>query len=180
MKYPRDKNGRFIKGISYSSETQFKKRQKPINYKGRHKAGKYIGLYIHGHPNADIYGRILEHRYVMSKYLGRPLKPEECVHHINGNPIDNRIENLKLFSSHGKHTSKYHPRNKIVINKKILKKLYYSYKTIKEIANELEVSISTIHRNIKYHKFKPKYKLTHRQRDKFGKFIQNINTFLIF
>lgn len=57
----------------------------------------------HTHPNADKDGIILEHRLVMSNALSRPLKSDECVHHIDGNPRNNDLSNLEL-TTNSQHT----------------------------------------------------------------------------
>lgn len=52
----------------------------------------YVVVRVNGRP-------IREHRYIMQQHLGRPLLPEETVHHLNGDRSDNRIENLELWST---------------------------------------------------------------------------------
>src|SRR5713226_2405538 len=54
-------------------------------------------------PQSDKAGYMLEHRLVMAEHFGRPLEPWETVHHINGDRMDNSLENLQLRTGrHGK------------------------------------------------------------------------------
>lgn len=72
--------------------------KRPMGYRRKHCDG-YVYIKCDCHPNAGKDGRILEHIYIMTKYLERPLKKHESIHHKNGIKDDNRIENLELWST---------------------------------------------------------------------------------
>ncbi len=55
-------------------------------------------VWIDGRP---VYYR--QHRYLMEQHLGRALAADEDVHHVNGFPSDNRVENLVVLK-HGEHS----------------------------------------------------------------------------
>lgn len=63
-----------------------------INYFG------YVTVWQPDHPKAS-HGRVLEHRIVVEKVLGRYLTSDEQVDHINRIKTDNRPENLQLLSA---------------------------------------------------------------------------------
>jgi phosphopantothenoylcysteine synthetase/decarboxylase len=59
------------------------------------------------------HNRKLVHRCVMEDYLakrGEKLYPEEVVHHIDGNILNNDIDNLEVFANQSEHY-KYHRNN---------------------------------------------------------------------
>lgn len=48
-------------------------------------------------------GYVMEHRLLVAMTLGRSLLRTECVHHINHDATDNKIENLMLFATNADH-----------------------------------------------------------------------------
>lgn len=59
----------------------------------------YVEVYCPNHPNANVRKCVYEHQLVMEKRIGRYLKKEEVVHHIDGNKSNNDINNLLLLTN---------------------------------------------------------------------------------
>jgi len=58
-----------------------------------------VAIYAPTHPDAVLYGgtHILEYRLIAEKKIGRRLKPDEIVHHKDGNPKNNDLDNLEAM-----------------------------------------------------------------------------------
>lgn len=87
------------KKVTCSTKCRFDKlwRKKVLRYKD--KSGYWI-VFKPNHPRArNRKGWIFEHRVLMEEKLGRILDPKEFVHHIDGDPGNNKIENLMLVDN---------------------------------------------------------------------------------
>lgn len=81
---------------SRSCHSKSKKGVKHPRYKAEGHVDYSTGYVVIARPDG---GKALEHRYVMECHLGRPLRSDEHVHHINENKRDNRIENLQIVDA---------------------------------------------------------------------------------
>lgn len=87
--------------------------------------------------------RILEHRLVMERHLGRKLATSEVIHHKNHNKLDNRLENLEITdrSRHRKHHPKTHRPD--VIDEQLANK-YAAGDSLQKLGDENHVSPTTV------------------------------------
>jgi HNH endonuclease len=72
------------------------------NWKGGERLDKKSGrvmVYSPHHPYPNYNNYVYRYRLLMERKLQRFLLPTEHVHHINGDPNDDRIENLQLVSN---------------------------------------------------------------------------------
>ena len=102
-------------GLRKSPEMERKNRseaksgEKAANWAGGTKtnAKGYRLVLCKEHQRADSSGYVLEHILVWERETGISVPTGFCIHHLNGNKGDNRIENLCLMIS-GAHTAYHH------------------------------------------------------------------------
>lgn len=93
---------------------QFSGKNHP-NWKGGTQDRGYWFIYKPNHLKSLRNGYVKRCILVMEKMLGRPLKPKEVVHHINGIRNDDRKKNLQLFSDNGKHMKYSKHKNSLFV-----------------------------------------------------------------
>jgi hypothetical protein len=102
-------------GLRKNAEVEFKNRSearsgpRAANWKGgvRMTRNGYRQIRAPGHPRSDSAGYVMEHIIVWEINTGIQVPKNCCVHHLNGNKADNRIENLCLMEF-GAHTTFHH------------------------------------------------------------------------
>lgn len=108
------------KGVSLRKPDNFSETMRKVNpprgrkiqYHGSCKEERvwrkgYVMVYKPSHPSSrkspPDYGYIPEHRMAIEDNIGRSLKKDECVHHVDGDKSNNAIENLILCKNSSDH-----------------------------------------------------------------------------
>lgn len=91
------KHNNFVKMVEESKWDGIE-RKNMWTIEGKTICGGYVWAKCHQHPNAFKDGYILEHRLVVENHIGRLLKENEIVHHIDGDKTNNNIPNLKILT----------------------------------------------------------------------------------
>ena len=100
-KHEKGKPIRFIPGHQWAAAP---KGDAHHNWKGgRTTANGYVMILRRGHPRATVRGYVYEHVLVAEQALGKQLPGGAVIHHVNGDPTDNRSENLVICQGQGYH-----------------------------------------------------------------------------
>jgi uncharacterized protein (DUF1330 family) len=117
-----------------------------MNWKGGiHYQFGYRMIKVPDHPYVSN-GYVREHRLIMERHLGRYLTPDELVHHIDGDKLNNQIDNLLLTSMeqhrriHNYTTMEYRHG----YSDESLRRLYLEGFSTRDVAHILGVSKSAI------------------------------------
>lgn len=95
-----------IKAASHSGNSNAHKIDKiSSEHNGIAISNGYVQIYVGQDSLANKAGYVPLHRLIMQAKLKKELNGEEVVHHKNGDTLDNRVANLEVFKSLGKHNS---------------------------------------------------------------------------
>jgi hypothetical protein len=108
--------------------------------RGGHIAGGYVLEYSPDHPSATSSGFVLQHRLVAECHIGRLLRPDEYVHHHNGDRSDNRWTNLEVMERNAHHAHHCKP---LPLTEKRVRELLSTH-TTSETARLLHIHPQTL------------------------------------
>ena len=116
--------------IEWKNRSNANKRENASNWKGGRKTTKagYIMILLPSHHRADRNGYVMEHIVIFERETGIIIPDGCCIHHINGDKSDNRIQNLCMMT-HAAHTimhstgRKYSDKSKRIMSEKAKERL---------------------------------------------------------